>query len=160
MNRIGIDIGRVIIGPQLGGVADTSFLGSQLKDALRTPPAEGSFDVIAGLVARTEGQVWLVSKCGPNVQKKTVAWLEHHQFWARTGMDPGHLRFCLHRPEKALHARELALSVMIDDRLDVLEHLRGIVPDLLLFGEQARPAPEWTTHVGDWEAVAGWFGVG
>lgn len=159
MNRIGIDIGRVIIGPSVGGVADTRFLGSRLDEALLTPAAEGSFEVIGALVARTAGRVWLVSKCGPNVQRKTRAWLDHHRFWARTGMDPGHLRFCLERHQKALHARELELDTMIDDRVDVLEHLRGLVPHLLLFGEQTRPAPRWTTAVADWGAVAGCFGA-
>ena len=41
MHRIGIDIGRVIIGPVLNGREDTSFLGSRLEDALHTPPAPG-----------------------------------------------------------------------------------------------------------------------
>ena len=159
MNRIGIDIGRVIIGPSLGGVADTRFLGSQLQDALHTPAAEGSFAVIRALVSRAGGQVWLISKCGPNVQRKTRAWLDHQQFWERTGMDRDHLRFCLHRHEKAIHAAELGLSVMIDDRVDVLQHLRGLVPDLLLFGEQRGPAPDWTSPVADWEAVARWWGT-
>lgn len=159
MSRIGIDIGRVIIGPSIGGVADTRFLGATLAAAMHTPPAPGAFDTIAALVARHGGQVWLVSKCGPSVQTKTRAWLEHHQFWSRTGLDREHLRFCLHRPEKADHARALGLDVMVDDRVDVLEHLRGLVPELLLFGEQRGPAPPWTTHVADWAAVARWFGA-
>ena len=156
MYRIGIDIGRVIIGPVLNGRADTSFLGSRLEDALHTPPAPGALDGVAALVARTEGQAWLVSKCGPGVQAKTRAWLDHHEFWARTGMHRSHLRFCLKRPEKAVHARELRLTAMIDDRVDVLVHLDGIVRDRLLFGEQDRPAPAWATPVLDWAAVGAW----
>jgi hypothetical protein len=156
MHRIGIDIGRVIIGPVLNGRADTSFLGSGLKDALKTPPAPGAFAGIADLVARTGGHAWLVSKCGPSVQAKTRAWLDHHQFWDLTGMDRGHLRFCLTRPEKAVHARELRLTAMIDDRVDVLAHLQGLVADRLLFGEQSEPAPAWATHVIDWAAVQAW----
>jgi hypothetical protein len=120
MHRIGIDIGRVIIGPVVHGKADTSFLGSRLEDALRTPPAEGAIAGVADLVARTDGAAWLVSKCGPGVQAKTRAWLDHHAFWRRTGMDRSHLRFCLKRPEKAVHARQLRLTAMIDDRVDVL----------------------------------------
>lgn len=153
MSHIGIDIGRVIIGPQIGGVADTRFLGSRLEDALHTPAAPGSFETIAAIVRRHEGRVWLISKCGPGVQAKTRAWLEHHQFWRVTGMDREHLRFCLRRPEKAAHARELGLHAMVDDRVDVLEHLRGLVPELLLFGEQPSPAPGWVRHVPDWAAV-------
>lgn len=56
-------------------------------------------------------------------------------------MTKDHLRFCLKRPDKALHARQLRLTAMIDDRVDVLQHLEGIVGQRLLFGEQSRPAP-------------------
>ncbi len=155
-HRIGIDIGRVIISPTLNGRADTSFLGARLADALRTPPAPGAIEGVADLVARSEGRAWLVSKCGPGVQAKTRAWLDHHRFWSRTGMPPDHLRFCLRRPDKAVHARELGLTVMIDDRVDVLDHLAGIVPQRLLFGEQDRPAPAWAIPVRDWAAVRAW----
>lgn len=156
MHRIGIDIGRVIIGPVIDGKADTSFLGSRLEDAMRTPPAPGAFAGVADLVARTGGQAWLVSKCGPGVQAKTRAWLDHHEFWRHTGMDRRHLRFCLKRPDKAVHARELRLTAMIDDRADVLAHLEGIVADRLLFGEQDRPAPRWATQVFNWGDVGAW----
>ena len=55
-------------------------------------------------------------------------------------MTKDHLRFCLKRPDKALHARQLRLTVMIDDRVDVLQHLEGFVGQRLLFGEQSRRA--------------------
>ena len=154
--RIGIDIGRVIIGAVVDGRADTSFLGSRLEDAIHTPPAAGAIEGVALLVERSDGHAWLVSKCGPGVQAKTRAWLDHHDFWARTGMDRGHLRFCLRRPDKAVHARELRLTAMIDDRVDVLTHLAGIVDHRLLFGEQDRPAPGWAVPVRDWAAVRAW----
>lgn len=153
MERYGVDIGRVIIGPELGGVADTRFLGSRLEEAVHTPPAPGALDVIGELVAQSSGNVWLVSKCGPSVQRKTLAWLHHHAFFARTGMPPEHVRFCLERREKATHARELGLTVFVDDRLDVLHHLRGVVPRLLWFGEGARDAPEWVVPARDWAVV-------
>ena len=71
-------------------------------------------------------------------------------------MTKDHLRFCLKRPDKALHARQLRLTVMIDDRVDVLQHLEGIVGQRLLFGEQSRPAPAWAIAVADWAAVRAW----
>lgn len=155
-HRIGIDIGRVIIGAVVDGQADTAFLGSRLEDAILTPPAAGAIEGVAELVARTDGHAWLISKCGPGVQAKTRAWLKHHDFWTRTGMPPAHLRFCLRRPDKALHARQLRLTAMIDDRVDVLTHLEGIVEHRLLFGEQDRPAPGWAVPVRDWAAVRAW----
>lgn len=152
MARIGIDIGRVIIGPVVDGNADTSFLGSSLEEAMLTPPADGAFEAIAELCGQFEG-VWLVSKCGPSIQEKTMAWLRHHRFSARTGVPERNVRFCRKRPEKAIHARKLSLTHFIDDRLDVLTHLREIVPHLYLFGEQERPAPDWVIPVLTWPDV-------
>ena len=155
---LGIDIGRVIIGPvDDDGRADTSFLGSTPEQAMKTPPAPGAFTGIATLCRAFEGAVWLVSKCGPGVQAKTRRWLAHWQFSETTGVAADHLRFCLKRPEKADHCRELGVTHFIDDRVDVLEHLRGLVPHLFLFGVdwKTRPAPDWATVVPTWpEAVA------
>jgi hypothetical protein len=55
-----------------------------------------------------------------------------------------------------VHARELRLTTMIDDRVDVLVHLAGVVDERLLFGEQDRPAPGWATHVRTWADVGAW----
>ncbi|QSI33649.1 hypothetical protein GNX71_30425 [Variovorax sp. RKNM96] len=137
--KLGIDIGRVLIAPEGANGADTSFIGGSMDDALRTPPYEGMFDAVAPLVARFEGRVWLVSKCGPSVQAKSRAWLQHHRFFERTGIAPGNLRFCLQRPQKADHCRELGITHFIDDRSDVLRHLEGIVPHRYLFGPQGKP---------------------
>jgi hypothetical protein len=45
---------------------------------------------------------------------------------------------------------------MIDDRVDVLSHLDGLVGERLLFGEQDRPAPRWATQVFNWADVGAW----
>jgi len=78
---------------------------------------------------------------------------DHWQFWTATGVAPDHLRFCLERRDKALHCHELGVTHFIDDRLDVLEHLRGSVPGLYRFGHQKAPAPGWVTPVVTWLAV-------
>ncbi len=150
--KIGIDIGRVIVGPVIGGRADTSFLGSTLEKAMETPPSPNAFECIKGLVELFDGNAWLVSKCGPNVQRKTKAWLKHWGFHKATGIPVDHVRFCLERPQKAHHCKQLKLTHFVDDRLDVLEHLRGLVPNLYLFGEQPRldAIPDWVVHVEDW----------
>ncbi|QNK69764.1 hypothetical protein [Variovorax sp. PAMC26660] len=137
--RLGIDIGRVLIAAQGANGADTAFIGGSLNDALNTPPYEGMFEAVAPPVEKFEGRVWLVSKCGPSVQAKSRAWLLHHRFFERTGMAPANLRFCLERPQKADHCRELGITHFIDDRTDVLHHLKGIVPNRYLFGPQRKP---------------------
>lgn len=137
--RIGIDIGRVIItGDQPGG--DTNFIGGSMDDVLRTPAVPGAFDAIARLMRLFGGRVWLVSKCGHRVEEKTRRWLEHHRFFALTGVTEDHMRFCRERPQKRDHAVDLGLTHFLDDRRDVLDHLEGAVPHLFLF-------------TGDWPAT-------
>jgi HD domain len=156
--RFGIDIGRVIIGGgALPGVADTAFLGGTDESALLTPPMPGAFEAIAALCLRAPARVWLVSKCGPRIQARTRLWLDRWRFFEQTGMPRQHLRFCRQRAEKALVARELALTHFVDDRLDVLGHLRPIVPRLVLFGE--RQAPPWAHAAPTWDEVPAALGL-
>ncbi|MEJ2125585.1 MAG: hypothetical protein P8Y47_12480 [Alphaproteobacteria bacterium] len=150
--RIGIDIGRVIMAPVMGGKADTSFLSGTLERAMETPPSPGAFESVIRLVTAFSGQAWLVSKAGRTVQQKTRAWLRHWDFHSATGLPLENVRFCLERAQKAHHCKQLKITHFTDDRLDVLEHLRGLVPHLFLFGEQPRldVIPDWVMHVPDW----------
>jgi len=134
--------------------ADTSFLGSSLEEAIASPATPGAFEVIPRLVALFEGRVWIISKCGESTQRKTLAWLEHHDFYARTGLPRGNVRFCRERAEKAIHCRELGITHMVDDRLEVHRAIRGIVAHLYLFGPQDGEVPDWVIHTPDWAAVA------
>ena len=48
------------------------------------------------------------------------------------------------------------VTQMLDDRLDVLEHLRDLVPNLYLFGEQPDldEIPDWVTPTTDWREAS------
>jgi hypothetical protein len=150
---LGIDIGRVIMNAaDASGRADTSFLSGTDEDALATPASEGAFEAIAELVRAFEGKVWLVSKCGPRVQQRTLRWLKRHRFFELTGVRQDRVRFCLKRPEKRDHCAAIGATYFVDDRLDVLEHLHGLVPNLYWFGIQrhAGLTPQWVTPTVDW----------
>jgi hypothetical protein len=153
--RLGIDIGRVIIGGGTEKGADTAFLSGDDQRALATPPVAGAVATITELVEAFSGRVWLVSKAGPRIQERTRRWLEARNFFAVTGVPKTHLRFCRERPQKADHARELLLTHFIDDRLDVLRALRGVVHQLVLFGPQRQPVTPaaWLESAPDWQAV-------
>jgi len=150
--KLGIDIGRVLISPDAHGTrGDTSFIGGSIQDALDTPPYDGMMDVVPSLVRLFRGRVWLVSKCGPRVQEKSRLWLRHHRFFERTGMAPENLRFCLERPQKADHCAQLGITHFIDDRLDVLQCLEGVVPHRYLFGPQKNAGtPHGVVAVPSW----------
>ncbi|GAA4443515.1 hypothetical protein [Phytohabitans houttuyneae] len=148
--RLGIDIGKVIInGPAHPEGGDTAFFTGDTARMLRTPAMPGSFEAIARLVTLFDGRVWIVSKCGERVERRTLQWLEHHDFAGRTGIPPDHVRFCRQRPDKAIHCAELGITHFVDDTMEVHEALRGLVPHLYLFGERETPQP-WLTHTPTW----------
>ncbi|CAM2961717.1 NADAR family protein [Skermania piniformis] len=152
---LGVDFGRVIQGGDTLDATDvdTQFLGASYHEALRSPPTACVFDVLPGLVEQFDGRVWIISKCGHRIREVMLGWLDHHDFYTRTGMPRGNIRTCAKRADKAVHCVDLGVTHMIDDRLDVHTHLRGIVPNLYLFGIQpatTRP-PAWVTPVPNWE---------
>lgn len=152
--RLGIDIGRVIIAPGQGS-EDTSFIGGSDAAALATEPCAGALPAIAQLSRRSAGRVWLVSKCGTRVQGRSLAWLAHWRFHETTGVPTGNVHFCKLRHEKRGICDALGITHFIDDRVDVLTHLVGLVPNLFLFGPR-RPGeaiPEFTQWCPDWSTA-------
>jgi hypothetical protein len=121
---------------------------------MQTPPSDGAMEVIQQLVRATNGNVWLVSKAGPRIAALTTRWLSHVGFFPKTGLPHGNVRFCRERADKALHAQKLRLTHFIDDRADVLAHLRDVVPHLFLFGHQPeRRGPSPYRRVLTWDDV-------
>jgi len=156
---LGIDIGGVIIARpgrlQPGGVSDTSFASD---DYLETPEIPGAINAIRQLVEkRFGGSVFLVSKAGPRTRVKTMRWLKHQRFFERTGVKTKHVIFCSERSEKETICRRLDITHFIDDRVDVLIHLKS-VPHRYLF-EPTSPQggtsrfPRSTERVSDWNDV-------
>jgi hypothetical protein len=130
---LGVDVGRVII-EAAGGPSDTSFLSGSEEAALDTPQTEGCFDSLARLNVAFESRVWIISKAGPRVAARTQRWFAHHAFFERTGISSQQVRFCRERRDKRDHCVEHAITHFVDDRMDVLRHLLGVVPALYLFG--------------------------
>ncbi len=132
-DSIGIDIGGVIIKPA-ETEGDTSFF---TNDYLETPMFEGAAETIRRLREERFGdEVHTVSKCGPRVQQKSLDWLEHHDFYARTGLKRRNVLFCRERKDKAPICKRLGISVFIDDRLDVLSHMRSVGTRIQFCGSQ------------------------
>lgn len=149
--RLGIDIGKVIIaGPAHPGGGDTAFFQGDEATMIATPEMDGSFAAIGRLTGLLQGHVWLVSKCGPRVQARTLRWLDGHDFYQRTGVPRDHVRFCRTRPEKRPHCEELGLTHFVDDHPEVHEAIRGAVGYQYFFGPQKTPVPEWGIRTPTW----------
>jgi hypothetical protein len=151
---LGIDIGRVIISGDHGsGKGDTSFFSGNDAALFATPMVPGAFTAIATLVEHFEGRASLVSKCGPNVAGRSIRWLTHHDFWNVTGISCESVRFCKERREKAGICKQLAVTHFIDDKVDVIASLDGIVENRFLFGPQRALAPTGALHTPTWADV-------
>ncbi|HEX9033095.1 MAG TPA: hypothetical protein VF834_14740 [Streptosporangiaceae bacterium] len=152
--RLGIDIGRVIInGPAHPGGGDTAFFQGDEAALIATPEMDGAVVVIARLVEVFADQVWLVSKCGPRVQARTLRWLDGHDFYRRTRLARENVRFCLTRQDKRGHCEELALTHFVDDRPEVHAAIRGTVEHQYFFGPQREPVPGYGIHAPTWAQV-------
>jgi hypothetical protein len=68
------------------------------------------------------------------------------------------VRFCLQREDKASICREVEIRHFIDDRVHVMQILRGVVPHLCLFGEPGaeRLCPPWSFFASSWAEVIDW----
>lgn|SRR5262245_17820840 len=149
--RLGIDIGRVIIdGSAHPRGGDTAFFQGDESTMLATPEMGNAVAVIARLVTRFTGQVWLISKCGPRVQARTERWLAWHEFYRRTGLPPDHVRFCRDRADKRIHCLELGLTHFIDDHPEVHAAIRDVVQYQYFFGPQRAPVPPYGEHAANW----------
>lgn len=121
--KIGIDIGKVIIGGNPGD--DTTFFTDQFLD---TPEVTGAYKSVAAL--RKKHEVHFVSKCGLNIELKTVDWLNEYGY---ASMLEGRTHFVRRRELKAPMAEALQLDIFIDDRIEILQCMEGIVEHRIQF---------------------------
>ena len=132
---LGIDVGGVIIDRANDGT-DTAFHG---PNYLRTTAVPGAFDAIGRLVReRFAERAYIVSFCGKETERKTREWLEFGRFYELTGMLRENVFFCRKRSAKVDVCRARGITHFVDDHLDVLRHMIGVVPYLYFF----RPGAE------------------
>src|SRR5262249_24457584 len=143
---LGIDIGGVILDRV-----------SEDGPNARMAAVEGAFDAIARLVGgRVNERVWLVARSDEPFEPLVLTWLDETDFFVLTGVQRQHVHFCRRRADKAMVARLLRITHFIDDRLEVLAHLVGVVPHLYFFRSRAadvEPFVEILPHV---HMVARW----
>lgn len=144
----------MIIG-KINDKADTSFFGANYLD---TPEIEDAFSSLR-LLTDAGFVIYLVSKCGRNVQEKSISWLEHNQFFKKTGVRFENLRFCRTRPEKAQICTNIGANYFVDDRLEVLSYLCA-VQHLFLFNADDKEVSKFArflsgvTRTNSWTEIA------
>lgn len=115
--RIGIDIGNVLTKRD----TDIRPFG---EDYLNVQPCDGAFEAVATLAGIAgPSNIFIISKCSLENQKKSLEWLGYKEFFSLTGVRPEHVYFCLKRSDKRTIAKNLQLNYFVDDRWTVLTHL-------------------------------------
>lgn len=130
--RLGIDIGGVIIDRGRNQEYNSLFRGN---DYLEVPAVEGVFCTLFELVERKFGkEIFLLSKCGEETEKKTRHWFRNFHFFALTDVSSENVYFCRERKQKADICKELEITHFIDDQLEILGYLfEAGIKNLFLF---------------------------
>lgn len=153
---LGIDIGGVIID-RINDGTDTSFFGDNY---LKTTAVPDAFESIAKLAKdHFKNKVFLVSKCGEGIRRKTLEWLAHHRFYGTTGVPQQNVHFCYGRNEKADICRRLEITHFVDDKLEVLGYLIDFVKNLYLFNPQEKEVEKWKDFLPYIIRVKDWNGL-
>jgi hypothetical protein len=121
-----------VLGVDYGGV-----ICSRVETGGRFLPIEGAFEALRRLRPKFD-KVVLVSRVDAGQDEKIVRWLNWHRFWQQTGISDEDLYFCAKRSDKAAICRRLQVTHFVDDRSEVLWHLREDVNNLYLFQGEKR----------------------
>lgn len=86
-----------------------------------------------------QSMVYIVSKAGPDIEARILAWLGARDFCASTGLRPENIIFVRTYEEKRVVVERLGLEMFIDDHIKVIRDvsLASCVKRVLWFG--ARP---------------------
>lgn len=126
-----------VLGVDLGGVViDRIYSKGNLfynDYFLLTSEIAGAIDALR-LLREMGYEIFIVSKAdNNNFLNRTILWLEYQLFYERTGIDRDNVFFCEDRGKKALFCKENGITHLIDDRLEIIGSMVGVVPNLYLF---------------------------
>lgn len=150
---LGVDIGGVIIDRVRGDGSDTSMFS---KRYLETPEVKGAIAALTDLRGRRDYQVHVISKAGPSMRRKSLEWMEAHDFFTKTGIAVANIHFCYVRAEKAPICKRLGVTHFIDDKAEVLYHLENVVDRRFLFQGGTRWKGEYPMLVDRVMEVESW----
>lgn len=161
--KIGIDINGVLM--PYTKCEDVAANGG----VIATKPFPGAFNVVKRLVKKFgKKNVFLLSRAPREARKESdERWLRKHRFCEQTGVPESNVVMYIGKQEeKAAKARELGITHMIDDRLDVLDAFDNSVVCIAFAAEDfslpfhievnGRPL---VIFLPDWQEIAHYFEV-
>jgi hypothetical protein len=126
VSRIGIDVGGVIRSKAAKPLTIDEYLdASSLRDAAKTIKA------LVNLCG--SDNVYIISRCPKYAEDVILKWLDNQKFFTEINFDRSNVYFCRERADKAPIAKQLQLTYFIDDRIEVLDAMKDIVANRILF---------------------------
>lgn len=126
---LGVDVGKVIIDRANDGTPTSMFSDGFLK----ATPVPGALSALKKLADEKFGKkIYIVSKCGIEMERKTLEWFLYNDFYEKTGISPDNVYFCRSYKGKNPICRDLGVTKFIDDRIRILKWLKT-VPTRYLF---------------------------
>ncbi len=132
------DLGNVIIAYWLSHITPENF---HEIDYDSIPEVPGAFESLRRFNTYYEGNVTVAYKATEVAGEKIQSWLKYHRFFERTGIPLTRIVHSSEGRDKTaslgqVSARNYGTTVVVDDRLEVLNHFIGKVPSLFLFRPQ------------------------
>jgi hypothetical protein len=156
---LGVDIGGVVIAEikAQGGLAHID------EDFLDVPPVLEAIEVLwylnkqsLGYFGYSGNNIHLISKARQEVEPNCREWLRHYRFFEKTGIPLDNLHFCRERSGKKDLCIKLGVTHFIDDKLEVLSHLVGVVPNLFLFNPEEEEVSRYKPYLKDVRVMKSW----
>lgn len=126
ISRIGIDIEGVIrekiAKPR---TIDGYLAATPLKNSVK------SINVLVKLYG--SANIFIISRCPKYAEDVILKWLDNQKFFNDIKFGRSNVFFCREQADKAPIAKQLQLTYFIDDRIDVLNAMKGIVANRILF---------------------------
>lgn len=150
---LGVDIGGVVTKRmEMVGEDSISYFRDRYLEVLSVT---GAISSLRKLVDRFEGRVLLVSKAGPETERRTIHWLKFHWFHEQTGIPPENVHYCRTREAKAPICERLGVTHFVDDNLEVLSYLKT-VEHQYLFNPIEQYVQKFAHHLPHVERVMSW----
>jgi hypothetical protein len=147
VERIGIDLGGVIIKREKN--ADAQF-----------PAVPGAFMSIKRLREAFGENIIIISAVGQSEVAYNISmWLGSQNFFEETGLFSRQIYFCLKREEKVKICKRFGITHFIDDRMEILSSLIGIVPNLYLFSPDPAEIKPYAKNIRHVHQISNWTEV-
>lgn len=124
--KIGIDI--------MGVILPKATETGTFEEFMACSALPGAIQSIKKIVNLYKPQnVFIISRCPELAENGILQWLDNQKFFTDINFDRSNVYFCRERVDKALIAERLQLTFFIDDRIDVLDAMKDIVANRILF---------------------------